>query len=206
MVTADFAAYAAAQREVDALWQRPARLVRRRRSSTSPMWLVLVRPHDPRICQRHLGRPRGDNWRMRQRLAAARPGRLERRRSRRASSPGRHGDPFARARACSRPAAAGRPRLRPRRRDASTAATPRRQAASARSSAATIAAASSKARSSSPTRQPVRYRARNAGGDVDAHRSLLLRPGARPAGRLLRSPRARICGSSTSSARIVIEP
>ena len=63
MVAADFDAYAAAQRAVDARWHDHAGW----RASGDPQHrqrrLVLVRPHHPRICPRHLGRavkpPRG---------------------------------------------------------------------------------------------------------------------------------------------------
>ena len=58
MVAADFDAYAAAQREVDALWQDSPRLVREGDPQHRQYGLVLVRPHDQRICPRHLERAR----------------------------------------------------------------------------------------------------------------------------------------------------
>ena len=65
--------------------------------------------------------------------------------------------------------------------------------------------ASSRASSSIRKRQPLRYRASNAGGEWWRDRSLFLRPGARADGRLLHRRRHRISGCSTSSARISIE-
>ena len=63
MVAADFDAYAAAQRRVDARWQDRAAWDAAAIRNVAQCRLVLVRPHDPRICARDLGRdvkpPRG---------------------------------------------------------------------------------------------------------------------------------------------------
>ena len=55
MVAADFDAYAAAQREVDALWSDPSRWWRDGDPEHRAHGLVLVRPHDPRNMRRTSG-------------------------------------------------------------------------------------------------------------------------------------------------------
>ena len=78
MVAADFDAYAAAQRSIDERWSDRAGLERRGGPQCGAYGLVFVRPHHPRICQRHLG------------LFVKPPaGALE------ALLQGRHGDPFS---------------------------------------------------------------------------------------------------------------
>ncbi len=54
MVAADFDAYAQAQREVDQLWTDPVLLELEDDLQHGADGLVLVRPHDPAICQRNL--------------------------------------------------------------------------------------------------------------------------------------------------------
>ena len=56
MVARDFDAYAAAQRQVDALWQNTAQMVLDGDPQHRAHELVLVRPDDPAICRGHLGR------------------------------------------------------------------------------------------------------------------------------------------------------
>ena len=55
MVATDFDAYATAQRAVDALWSDPVGLVAEGDPEHRADGLVLLGPHHPAVCGRHLG-------------------------------------------------------------------------------------------------------------------------------------------------------
>ena len=78
MVAADFDAYSAAQRSIDRRWTDKAGWNRAAAAECRQCRLVFVRPHHPRIRQRHLGA-----------FVKPPPGALE------ALLQGRHDDPFS---------------------------------------------------------------------------------------------------------------
>ena len=202
MVAADFDAYAAAQREVDALLAGRAAPGTPRPSATPPIWA------GSRPTARSANMPatsgtspwhkvRHERSEARARLAARR-----RRKSPRWSS-GTH------ARSRSRvlgPASRRWPAGSPAPSSPAPSGVERHHRSTASRSASSSGAttpASSRARSSSPARASrCATRRANAGGRMELRRPLPLRPGARPDGRLLLAPRAPISASSTSSAPI----
>ena len=91
MVARDFDAYAAAQAKVDELWQQTAQMVFDGDPEHGPHGLVLLGPDDPAVCRGDLGRSetsKGLSWRDQGELAG-RDGRTSRR-----SSRGNSANPF----------------------------------------------------------------------------------------------------------------